>query len=169
ITTPGSPEQPGDDIPPKTFAARISLAHRAGGVVTPVLTTLVAFLIGGLVVLVFSGKNPLSTYRAIFDGTGLNWFLPWDTCHYPCQPAYYLQLTLVQFTVLVLTGLAVAFAFRCGLFNIGGQGQYIVGTLAAVWIGTSLDSLPGFLHVTVAILAAALVGGLWAGIAGFLK
>jgi simple sugar transport system permease protein len=76
---------------------------------------------------------------------------------------------MVQVTGLVLTGLAVAFAFRCGLFNIGGQGQYIVGTIAAVWIGTSLDSLPGSLHVTVAIVAAAIVGGLWAGIAGFLK
>jgi simple sugar transport system permease protein len=130
---------------------------------------LLAFIAGGLVVLLISGKNPLSTYRAIFDGTGLNWFLPWETCSYPCLPAGNLQQTLIQFTVLVLTGLAVAFAFRCGLFNIGGQGQYIVGTVAAVWIGTSLDALPAFLHVTVAIVAAALAGALWAGIAGFLK
>ena len=169
ITTPGSPEPPGDEIPPDTFAGRITLAHRAGGVAVPLLTTLVAFVAGGLVVLVFSRKNPLSTYHAIFNGTGLNWLLPWNTCQFPCQPAIHLQQTAVQFTVLVLTGLAVAFAFRCGLFNIGGQGQYIVGTIAAVWIGTSLDSLPGFLHVTVAILAAAAAGGLWAGIAGFLK
>ena len=169
ITTPGSPEPPGDEIPPDTFAGRITLAHRAGGVAVPLLTTLVAFVAGGLVVLVFSRKNPLSTYHAIFNGTGLNWLLPWNTCQFPCQPAIHLQQTAVQFTVLVLTGLAVAFAFRCGLFNIGGQGQYIVGTIAAVWIGTSLDSLPGFLHVTVAIVAAAVAGGLWAGIAGFLK
>ena len=147
----------------------ISLGHRAGGVAVPLLTTLLAFLAGGLVVLVFSGKNPLSTYHAIFNGTGLNWLLPWKTCSYPCQPAVHLQQTAIQFTVLVLTGLAVAFAFRCGLFNIGGQGQYIVGSIAAVWIGTSLDSLPGFLHVTVAIAVAAIAGWIWAGIAGILK
>jgi len=169
ITTPGGPEPGGDAPPPETFASRLSVGQRAGGIVLPILTTLLAFFVGGLVVLVVSGKNPLSTYRAIFAGTGLNWLLPWNTCHYPCQPAINLQQTLIQFTVLVLTGLAVAFAFRCGLFNIGGQGQYIVGSVTAVWIGTSLDSLPGFLHVTVAIVAAAIAGGLWAGIAGFLK
>jgi general nucleoside transport system permease protein len=174
VSTPASPPapnapQPPADAEPAGFAARLSLSQRAGGVVTPLLTVLVAFLVGGLVVLMVSGKSPLSTYRAIFDGTGLNWLLPWDTCHYPCQPAINLQQTLVQFTALVLTGLAVAFAFRCGLFNIGGQGQFIVGSITAVWIGTSLDSLPAFLHVTVAVVAAAIVGGLWAGIAGFLK
>ena len=147
---------------------------------------LLAFLIGGLVVLVLSGKNPLSTYRAIFNGTGLNWLLPWETCSYPCVAASNLQQTLIQFTVLVLTGLAVAFAFRCGLFNIGGQGQYIVGTVTAVWIGTfrlaptflrvdlpawlsSHRLASGGLAVTVAIVAAAIAGGSWAGIAGFLK
>jgi simple sugar transport system permease protein len=52
-----------------------------------------------------------------------------------------LQQTLIQFTVLVLTGLAVAFAFRCGLFNIGGRGS-TSSARRAVWIGTSLDSLP---------------------------
>jgi simple sugar transport system permease protein len=130
---------------------------------------LVAFVVGGLVVLVVSGKNPLSTYKAIFDGTGLNWLFPWNTCAYPCQPAGNLQQTLIQFIPLVLTGLAVAFAFRCGLFNIGGQGQYIVGTVAAVWIGTSLDSLPAFPHIVLAIVGAAVAGGIWAGIAGFLK
>ena len=169
ITTPGAPEPSGDAPPPESFASRVSLGHRAGGVAIPLLMTLLAFLIGGLVVLVVSGKNPLSTYRAIFDGTGLNWLLPWETCSYPCLPASNLQQTLIQFTVLVLTGLAVAFAFRCGLFNIGGQGQYIVGSVTAVWIGTSLDSLPAILHVTLAVVAAAIAGGLWAGIAGFLK
>ena len=165
-TEPPPSVEPG---PPPSLAARLALSQRAGGIVVPLLTALLAFIAGGLVVLVISGKNPLATYRAIFDGTGLNWFLPWETCSYPCLPAGNLQQTLIQFTVLVLTGLAVAFAFRCGLFNIGGQGQYIVGTVAAVWIGTSLDSLPAFLHVTVAIVAAALAGALWAGIAGFLK
>ena len=53
------------------------MLHRAGGLVTALVTTLLAFFIGGLVVLVTTGNNPLSTYRAIFDGTGLNWLFPW--------------------------------------------------------------------------------------------
>jgi ABC-type uncharacterized transport system permease subunit len=151
------------------LAARLELYQRAGGIVTPFITVLLAFLIGGLVVLVVAGANPLTTYREIFNGTGLNWFLPWETCSYPCRAAGNLQQTLIQFTVLVLTGLAVAFAFRCGLFNIGGQGQYIVGLVLAVLVGTSFHSLPFPLHMILAIVAAALGGALWAGIAGFLK
>lgn len=159
-----------------SVAARLALYQRAGGLVTPLVTTVLAFLIAGLVVLVLSGKNPLSTYREIFNGTGLNWLFPWEaTCSVRdsgnelCLAAGNLQQTLIQFTVLVLAGLAVAFAFRCGLFNIGGQGQYIVGTITAVQIGVWLDFLPPALHILVAVVAAGLAGAVWAGIAGFLK
>jgi general nucleoside transport system permease protein len=152
---------------PLGLAARFELYQRAGGIVTPLLTTLLAFVMGGLVVLVISGKNPLGTYKAIFKGSGLSWFGSY--CSSPCTSASNLQQTLIQFTVLVLTGLAVAFAFRCGLFNIGGQGQYIVGTVVAVMIGTSLSSLPSWLHILLAVVAAGLAGAVWAGIAGFLK
>ena len=142
---------------------------------TPLITALLAFLIAGLVVLVLSGKNPLSTYREIFNGTGLNWFFPWDSTCSVRDPgdelrvsAGNLQQTLIQFTVLVLTGLAVAFAFRCGLFNIGGQGQYIVGTITAVQIGVLVRlAYPPSLHILVGDRR----GGdsrapSWAGIAG---
>ena len=69
----------------------------------------------------------------------------------------------------MLTGLAVAFAFRCGLFNIGGQGQYFVGAYFAIWIGSSFCEMNSFVHITFAIVAAALAGAAWAGIAGILK
>ena len=84
---------------------------------------MLAFLVGGLVVLVTTGSNPLTTYRAIFDGAGFNWFFPWvhgDDAR--TRPRCNLQQTLIATTTLILTGLAVAFAFRCGLFNIGGTG-----------------------------------------------
>ncbi|HZR91377.1 MAG TPA: ABC transporter permease [Gaiellaceae bacterium] len=152
---------------PLGLAARLELWQRAGGVVTPLLTTIFAFFMGGLVVLVISGKNPLNTYREIFTGSGINWFGSY--CSYPCTSSGNLQQTLIQFTALVLTGLAVAFAFRCGLFNIGGQGQYIVGTVVAVQIGVSFSSLPTAVHVLLAAAAATLAGALWAGIAGILK
>ena len=160
--------------------------QKAGGIVVPLLTTLLAFFIGGLVVLATTGKNPLTTYKAIFEGSGLNWFLevgsyeigipftesrvwfPWDTS-FDSFAALNLQQTLIAYVPLVLTGLAVAFAFRCGMFNIGGQGQYLVGSIMAVWVGSELPSLPGLLHILLAVVAGALVGAVWAGIAGFLK
>jgi general nucleoside transport system permease protein len=165
-------------------AARLAFYQRAGGIFTPLLTAVVAFFIGGLVILVTTKKNPLSTYHAIFDGTGMNWFFhvgsysigvpfttsrvwfPWDTASIP---ATNLQQTLILVTPLILTGLAVAFAFRCGLFNIGGNGQYTIGALVGVQFGVWLAGMPGALHAIVVMAAATLAGALWAAIAGLLK
>jgi ABC-type uncharacterized transport system permease subunit len=151
-----------------TPAARLAAYVQGGGVFVPVLTALLAFLIGGLVILV-TGHNPLSTYKAIFNGTGLNWLFPWTSSSDRTTAALNLQQTLIVTTPLILTGLAVAFAFRCGLFNIGGQGQYLMGSYAAVWVGSSFAGMPKGLHILVAILAATAAGAMWAGIAGLLK
>ena len=152
----------------RTPAARMAAYVRGGGVVVPVLTALLAFLLGGVAVLLV-GKDPISTYEAIWKGTGLQWFFPWTTGEDRELAALNLQQTLIITTPLILTGLAVAFAFRAGLFNIGGQGQYIVGSIAAVWVGSEFAGMPGFLHIVLAILAACLAGAFWAGIAGGLK
>jgi simple sugar transport system permease protein len=156
-----------DGEAPVTVAGRLSTYLRGGGIITPIITVIFAFIVGGLVVLV-TGGNPIETYKAIWDGTGLNpaaWLDP-DT-----RPAAELNLqqTLLITTPLILTGLAVAFAFRCGLFNIGGQGQYLVGMYFAVWVGASFDSMPGVLHVLFAMVAACLGGAAWGAIAGLLK
>jgi simple sugar transport system permease protein len=153
---------------PQTSAARLAAYVQGGGVIVPLLTVVLAFLAGGLVILV-TGHNPLSTYQAIFEGTGLNWLLPWTSSADRPAAALNLQQTLLITTPLILTGLAVAFAFRCGLFNIGGQGQYLVGTYAAVYAGSSLAGSPRLFHVLVAIVVAAAAGAVWAGIAGLLK
>jgi general nucleoside transport system permease protein len=63
----------------------------------------------------------------------------------------------------------VAFAFRCGMFNIGGQGQYFVGLFVANWIGYDFQGMSALPHILLAVGAATLAGALWAGIAGFLK
>jgi simple sugar transport system permease protein len=81
---------------------------------------------------------------------------------------YYIGEVIRQVTPLILAGLSVAFAFRTGLFNIGVEGQLIVGWLAAVWVGIAFDLPPG-IHALVAVLAAAVAGALWAFIPGLLK
>jgi simple sugar transport system permease protein len=154
--------------PPVTVAGRLSTYLRGGGIITPIITVLLAFFVGGLVVL-FTGHNPFSTYRAIFDGTGLNWFFPWTSGDDRTIAALNLQQTLIAATPLMLTGLAVAFAFRCGLFNIGGQGQYLVGSFAAVWVGSSFSGMPGLLHILLAMACACAAGAAWAGLAGLLR
>jgi len=152
-----------------SLAARWDLYARAGGVITPLLTAIFAFFVAGLVVLITTGKNPLTTYRAIFDGTGLNWFLPWITGQEREVAAEDLQQTLLITTTLILVGIAVAFAFRCGLFNIGGQGQYIAGMIAGLQVGVWLPDLPHVPHMILAAGAGAVAGAVWAGIAGILK
>jgi simple sugar transport system permease protein len=180
------PETPPATPGPPSVAARLAFYQRAGGMVTPILTAVLAFFVGGIVVAA-TGHNPLTTYREIFNGTGLNWFFqvgnhdiglpfsdarvwfPWNVNDADSEAAYNLQQTLLIAVPLVFTGLAVAFAFRCGLFNIGGQGQYIVGAMVSVWVGSSWAGMGKGLHIPLAIALAALAGAAWAGIAGFLK
>ncbi|HJX46641.1 MAG TPA: hypothetical protein VJ375_02260, partial [Gaiellaceae bacterium] len=185
----------GDDVDPASeglpggYAPNViqspPVRRRAGGLVLPVVTAIIAFFMGGLVVLA-TGHNPLRTYKAIFDGSGLSWFfevghhhidLPftshhvffwWNTDTNALAP-FNLTQTLILTTSLIFTGLAVAFAFRCGLFNIGGQGQYITGAVVAVWVGSSWAGLARGPHVIVAILAACVAGAAIATVAGVLK
>ena len=168
-----------------TVAERLAIYQRAGGIVTPIITAAFAFFMGGVLVAA-TGYNPWKVYKGIFAGTGLDWFFHFGHYHIDIpfthhhvffwwntsianNPAYNLQQTLILTTTLILTGLAVAFAFRCGLFNIGGQGQYFVGVITGVWIGTSFPGMNHVLHIVFAIVVASLAGAAWAAIAGFLK
>jgi simple sugar transport system permease protein len=163
--------EPGRDADPlegagPTVATRLTEHLQGGGIVAALLTIVVAFAAGGVAV-ALTGHDPWSTYKAIFNGSGLNWFIPWSSDRE--LSAVNLQQTLLVATPLALLGLAVAYAFRAGLFNIGGQGQYIVGSVFAVWIGGLFDGMPGWLHVILAIVIGSLAGGAWAGIAGLLR
>jgi simple sugar transport system permease protein len=161
------PEEPPT---PTTTAGRLQVAQKAGGIIPPVITAIFAFFMGGLVILA-SGANPIDAYQGILEGAGINWF--WD--HFGNTDVldlstFNLTQTLLRTTTFALTGLAVAFAFRCGLFNIGGQGQYTMGVVVGVWVGAYWsDALPSGLHVVIGIVLAGLAGALWAGIAGILK
>jgi ABC-type uncharacterized transport system permease subunit len=118
------------------------------------LAVILAFIIGA-VILVLSGTNPLLAYKALFLGSFGN--------------LYHFSETLVSSTPLIFTGLAIAFAFRCGLFNIGVEGQLIMGSLAAGYVGYAIVGLPRLIHLPLVILVGSLVGGLWAAVPGFLK
>jgi ABC-type uncharacterized transport system permease subunit/basic membrane lipoprotein Med (substrate-binding protein (PBP1-ABC) superfamily) len=72
-------------------------------------------------------------------------------------------------TPYIFAGLAVALGFRCGLFNIGAEGQYFIGGLATVFVGYAIHGLPWFIHLPLAIVAGIIGGAIWAGIPGLLK
>ncbi len=160
---------PDEEQHKENMAERYFSMQKAEGFLAPVLTALLAFAVGGIVVFVSTGNNPLSTYKAIFEGSGLNWLFPWVDGIDREFAALNLQQTLILTSSLILTGLAVAFAFRCGMFNIGGQGQYLSGAIIAVIIASNLEGLNPFLHILLAIVIGTLSGAALAGIAGLLK
>ena len=100
-------------------------------------------------------ENPLTVYDAIFTAA-LKDRDGWGNVIYRATP-------------LIFTGLAVALAFQCGLFNIGGEGQMVMGGFAITWIGFTFVKLPPFLMIPLCILGGALAGGIWGGIPGYLK
>ncbi|WP_299090198.1 ABC transporter permease [uncultured Metabacillus sp.] len=122
-------------------------------ILIPVIAVLLGLICGAIIMLV-SGYNPIAGYSALWYGI--------------FGESYYIGETIRQLTPYILTGLAVAFAFRTGLFNIGVEGQVIVGWLAAVWVGVAFE-LPAIIHLPLAILAAGLAGALWGFVPGLLK
>jgi ABC-type uncharacterized transport system permease subunit len=122
---------------------------------------LFAFVVGGLLVAV-TGANPIDAYQGLVCGVGI-------LCGGGENPALQISTTIVYLTPLITTGVAVALPFRAGLFNIGAEGQLLVGTVAAAVVGIKLGSLPALLLVPMCLIAGMLAGAAWAGIAGVLK
>ncbi|HZG56623.1 ABC transporter permease [Paenibacillus sp.] len=115
---------------------------------------LLSFVVGGLVLAV-AGYNPFEAYGALARGS----FGSLDA----------IANTLAKSTPLLFTGLAVAIAFRGGLFNIGAEGQLHLGALTAALAGVYFHGLPGFLHIAIAMILAGVAGALWSSIAGWMK
>lgn len=126
----------------------------AQGPAIPVLSVTVALVLGALFVLI-SGNDPVAAYAALVRGA---FGSPYDITE-----------TLIIAIPLCLTGLSVAVAFRTGLFNIGAQGQLLVGALAAGAVGARFGDLPGILLMPLTLAAGILAGAGYGAIAGWLK
>jgi simple sugar transport system permease protein len=122
--------------------------------ITPLIAVTFALLVGAIVILLI-GEDPIFVYKTLFSnaiGNRDGW-----------------GNVLFRATPLIFTGLTVAFAFRCGLFNIGGEGQMYIGTFLATWVGFTFTNLPTFILLPLCILTAAAGGALWAAVPGILK
>lgn len=122
-------------------------------VLLPVMAVVIG-LAGGALLILVSGDNPVTAYGGMLQGS----FGSSDA----------IGRTLEKATPLILAGLAVAFAFKAGLFNIGGQGQLLVGAAFAAWIGFDVN-LPTVLHIPLALVVGGLFGALLGALAGLLK
>ncbi|MFJ7735163.1 ABC transporter permease [Lysinibacillus sp. NPDC097287] len=129
------------------------MSNRVINILVPIVSIIIGLIVGAIVMLV-SGYDPVEGYLALWTGI--------------FGDSYSIGNTIRQITPYILAGLAVAFAFRTGLFNIGVEGQLIMGWLAAAWVGYAFE-LPKIIHLPLALLAAAVAGAFWAFIAGFLK
>jgi general nucleoside transport system permease protein len=123
-------------------------------ILVPVGAVLLAFLVGSIVIIA-KGVNPIEAYGALFKGA----FGGLDS----------IGTTIRKATPLLLTGLAVVFGYRGGVFNIGAEGQLILGGMAATAVGVRFQGLPVWLHVILCILAAMAAGSLWSLLPGALK
>ena len=120
----------------------------------PLAAVAAAFVVGGIVVLAV-GDNPFSTYTLLI-GSALTW---------PDGIGY----TLFYATPLIFTGLAVAVAFRCGLLNIGAEGQLYAAAFMTAWVGLTFAGLSAWLLLPLCFLTALVAGGFWGAVPGVLK
>ncbi|MCP4363376.1 MAG: ABC transporter permease [Chloroflexi bacterium] len=149
MTTPASPIEKSDNSLVQAGLRRLWQA-----VSVPLLSVALALGIGALILL-FSGANPLNAYAALLAGA------------FGSAEAF--ARTLEKATPLILGGLAVAFAFKAGLFNIGGQGQLLIGGIVAAYLGFAIEGLPFIIHMPLALLGGSLAGAAYAAIAGALR
>jgi ABC-type uncharacterized transport system permease subunit len=133
---------------------RVLLQVNAGKLLRPLLALLTALAFGSLCI-GWMGENPWHAYAAMFSGA--------------CGDPTHCAETLVYISPLLLTGLSIATAYRCGLFNIGAEGQFIVGMMGAAWCGALKLGLPAWLHIGLTMSAGTAAGFLWGAIPGFLR
>ncbi|HDQ14035.1 MAG TPA: ABC transporter permease [Sediminispirochaeta sp.] len=132
--------------------ATVELLIRVGRrLLVPVAGILIAIVIGAVVML-GSKNDPIVAYRALFYGAFVrNW-----------------HISVLNAAPLLFTGLSVALAFHAGLFNIGAEGQYYIGAMAATWLGLTVQ-LPTFLSLALIFILAAMLSAAWNIVPAFLK
>ena len=192
-TKPEEPKTPEDGEPKESFAGVFGrYLVTANTLMVTIYSLILALIIGGLLIIVSdpevrsawtyffsrpqdalsaSWEAVSSTYANLFNASIVNfntvgaWLSGETTFGRVLNP---LSETLFYATPLILTGLAVALAFKAGLFNIGAEGQAIMGAVAATVVGVALG-LPFFLHLPLALIAGAVAGFLYGAVPGVLK
>ena len=129
------------------------LRRSLGSFVVPLLSILLAFIVGG-VIMAALGADPFAAVKYLFQGA--------------FGSKANIGTTLTKATPLMFTSLCACFAYKCGVFNLGGEGQFLMGSIAA-FVTAYFSGITGFFGVVLALLAGTLAGGIWGMIPGLLK
>ncbi len=132
----------------------IDIRQTMTDLLVPALAIFTALVIGAVIIF-FSGASVAAAYSGLFSGA--------------LGSPKAIANTLVEATPYILAGLAVAIGFKCGLFNVGAEGQIIAGSLGSAIVGAATIPIPGFIHLLLALLAGALCGAFWGAIPGILR
>ena len=127
--------------------------NRLFSVLVPLISVLLAFLVGCIIMAVL-GANPGTALKALWKGAFGN--------------ARNVGTTLSRATPLIFTSLCACFAYRCGVFNLGGEGQFLMGSIVCCYVATQ-SGVTGLAGIILCILAGGVAGGLWAAVPGLLK
>ena len=119
------------------------------------LAALIGALLIGAIFILLAKSDPVRAYQVMLTG--------------PFSSSFGLTETLVRTTPLLLTGLGIIISFRSGVLNIGGEGQILIGAIAAAGVALKFETLPSLILFPLVLLSGAAAGGIWGGIAGFLK
>jgi len=128
--------------------------HHLSKILVPVLSILLSFLVGALMITLIGG-NPIEAYSFLFKGA--------------FGSKSNISETFIKSVPLIFTGLAATFAYKCGVFNLGAEGQFVMGAVASIWISTSLTFVSGASLLVISLVSGFIVGGLWGLLPGILK
>lgn len=123
-------------------------------ILVPFISVLCSFLVGAILIAVIGG-NPIEAYSYLFKGA--------------FGSSSNIAETFIKSVPLIFTGLAATFAYKCGVFNLGAEGQFVMGAVASVWLSTTVTFITGLPLLILSLIFGATVGGLWGSIPGILK
>jgi ABC-type uncharacterized transport system permease subunit len=123
-------------------------------IVIPLVAVFFAFAVGSIFIKIV-GKNPTEAYYYLFRGA--------------LGSRGSFGETIVKATPLVFTGLAAVVSYRCGMYNLGAEGQFIMGAIATIWFSTTVTSVAPLMRTIISMLFGALAGMLWGAIPGLLR
>jgi simple sugar transport system permease protein len=132
----------------------INLNENVFLIISTFLSIFLGLVVSGLLMLLMD-HNPIEAYKLIIEFAFID--------------SYNIANIFAKATPLILTALAFGFAFQAKLFNIGAQGQFYIGSIAAVFISLKFGSLPSFFVISFSLLFSLLAGGLWASLIGYFK
>lgn len=120
----------------------------------PILSILAAFIAGGILIAAIGG-NPVEAFAYLFKGAAGN--------------SANIGKTLIKSTPLIFTGLAATFAYKCGVFNLGAEGQFVIGAVTSIWVSITVKSISGVPLIVLSLITGIIAGGIYGAIPGILK